>query len=238
MRNVKPASRTLTPDDLPTVPTVIFFNRLDRLLQQHRFDASAEEPCQPFYAQHLDRPTLPPGACYRVLLLGLDSESPIVLLAAASLSMRASLGYGRHESTPDRAPRYSNRRLLSVETHEQVFNWCLELLRQEGLAGRCQGGGGCHHPAGQRVLQRRDADVGGGGGGGVVRSSAEAQGAQLARLRIGRLERSMAHLYGSGGEHREAGAGPYPRLPLGSPDVIPHMDQDAAQPARPAASLA
>lgn len=137
-RKVKPVPQTLTPDDLPKAPTVPFFQQLNRLLDQHGFDAFAEELCGPFYAARLGRPSLPPGVYFRMLLLGLllglDSERRIALLAADSLSMRAFLGYGLHESTPDHSTLSRTRRLLSIKVHEQLFSWCLDLLRRQGLA--------------------------------------------------------------------------------------------------------
>ena len=137
-RNMEPALRTLTADDVPKAPTARFFNRLNRLLEQHGFDAFAQDLCQPFYAQRLGRPSLPPGVYFRMLLLGLDSERRIALPAANSLGMRAFLGYGLHQSTPDHSTLSRMRRLLSMEVHEQVFGWCLDLLLQWGLASDTQ----------------------------------------------------------------------------------------------------
>ena len=79
---------------------------------------------------------------FRMLLLGLlpglDSKRRVALLAADSLSMRACLGCGPHESTPDHATLSRTCRLLPIKVQEQVFSWCLDLLRQQGLADGTQ----------------------------------------------------------------------------------------------------
>ncbi len=128
----------LTAEDLPTAPTVPFIQRLNQLLEDAGFESFVEELCQPFSAQRMGRPSLPPGVYFRLLLLsflmGLDSERRIALMACDSLSLRAFLGYGLHERTPDHSTLSRTRRLLSLEVHEQVFSWVLERFREAGLA--------------------------------------------------------------------------------------------------------
>ena len=137
-RRQKPMPAVLTAEDLPTAPTVPFFKRLNQLLEDAGFESFVEELCQPFYAQRMGRPSLPPEVYFRLLLLGflmgLDSERRIALMACDSLSLRAFLGYGLHEKTPDHSTLSRTRRLLSLAVHEQVFSWVLERLREAGLA--------------------------------------------------------------------------------------------------------
>ena len=68
---------SLMADDLPRAPTVPFYDQLNRLLDQDGFDDFTAKTCNEFYADKLGRPSLPPGAYFRMLLgylLGLDSE--------------------------------------------------------------------------------------------------------------------------------------------------------------------
>ena len=54
----------------------------------HHFDDLVEGQCQPFYAEIMGRPGLPPGMYFRLLLIGyfegIDSERGIAWRAAAS----------------------------------------------------------------------------------------------------------------------------------------------------------
>ena len=47
--------------DLPTSASHPFYARLNQLLAEHHFDDFVEGQCQPFYAEIMGRPGLPPG---------------------------------------------------------------------------------------------------------------------------------------------------------------------------------
>ena len=47
--------------------------------------------------------------------------------------MRRFLGYSLKDQTPDHSTISRNRRLIPVETHEEVFVWVLQVLAKEGL---------------------------------------------------------------------------------------------------------
>ena len=64
---------------------------------------------------------------------GIDSERGIAWQAADSLSLRAFLGYDLHEATPDHSTLSRTRRLIDLETHEQVFRWVLKVLAEHDL---------------------------------------------------------------------------------------------------------
>jgi transposase len=55
-----------------------FYQALNRLLEQHAFDAFVEDRCESFYAVKRGRPSIPPGVYFRMLLIGyfegIDSE--------------------------------------------------------------------------------------------------------------------------------------------------------------------
>jgi transposase len=58
-----------------------FYTRLNQRLAEHYFDDFVEGQCQPFYAEIMGRPGLPPGTYFRLLLIGyfegIDSERGI-----------------------------------------------------------------------------------------------------------------------------------------------------------------
>ena len=68
--------------NLPTAASHPFYARLNQRLAEHHFDDFVEGQCQPFYAEIMGRPGLPPGMYFRLLLLigyfeGIDSERGI-----------------------------------------------------------------------------------------------------------------------------------------------------------------
>src|SRR6202521_4651505 len=52
---------------------------------------------------------------------------------ADSLGLRRFLGFGLDEETPDHSTISRTRRLIDVETHQQVFSWVLGLLADRAL---------------------------------------------------------------------------------------------------------
>ena len=83
------------------------------------------------------RPGLPPGRCFRLLLIGyfegLDAERAIAWRAADSFGLRDFLGLVLPEAPPDHSTISRTRRLIDVETHEAVFTWMLQRLAEAGL---------------------------------------------------------------------------------------------------------
>lgn len=127
----------IATSDLARSPGHPFYERLNRLLGEHGFDAFVEEQCRSFYAERMGRPSLPPGAYFRLLLIGyfegIDSERGIAWRVADSLTLREFLGLSLSESPPDHSTISRNRRLIDVETHQEVFAWVLTVLGKEGL---------------------------------------------------------------------------------------------------------
>jgi transposase len=121
-------------------PGNVFYNRLNKILSEHRFDARVEALCRKFYKKSpYGRPSLAPGVYFRTLLIGyfegLDSERGIAWRAADSLSLRSFLGYALDEATPDHSTISRTRRLYWVETHKAIFRWVVRILTGEGLIG-------------------------------------------------------------------------------------------------------
>src|SRR5580693_4192079 len=113
-----------------------FYEKLNGLLDQRKFDGFAEKTCRRFYSK-TGRPGLEPAVYFRLLLVGyfegIDSERGIAWRAADSLALRSFLGYGLSDATPDHSTISRTRRLIDVETHRMVFGWVLRVLAEEGL---------------------------------------------------------------------------------------------------------
>ena len=124
---------------LVETPGHTFYDRLNEVLRQHRFDERVEHLCRRHYQGPRGRPSMPPGVYFRMLLVGyfegLASERGIAWRVADSLSLRKYLGYGLDEKTPDHSTISRTRRLYWLSTHQAVFRWVLKLLACEGLVG-------------------------------------------------------------------------------------------------------
>ena len=114
-----------------------FYQALERLLRERKFDEFVEGLCQPFYAEKQGRPSLAPGVYFRCLLVGffegIDSERGIAWRVSDSMSLRSFLGMTLQEHPPDHSTLSRTRRLLPVETHQEVFTWVLARLAENGL---------------------------------------------------------------------------------------------------------
>ncbi len=123
--------------DLAKTPGHPFYDRLNRVLAEARFDEFVEERCERFYAEGKGRPSIPPGTYMRMLLVGffegLDSERGIAWRCADSLSLRHFLGFDMSEDTPNHSSLCRIRQRLDVEVHQEVFGFVLKVLAQKGL---------------------------------------------------------------------------------------------------------
>src|SRR6202167_5922843 len=127
----------ISHNELAKGPGHPFYQRVNELLEQEKFDEFAERQYARFYAESNGRPSLTPGIYFRLLLVGyfegIDSERGIAWRAADSFGLRQFLGIAIDEHTPDHSTISRTRRLIDVETHRKVFFWILELLRDQGL---------------------------------------------------------------------------------------------------------
>lgn len=153
----------ITHDELATAPGHPFYQRLNQLLDQEKFDEFAEGECARFYADNNGRPSLTPGTYFRSLLIGyfegIDSERGIAWRVADSLALRQFLQIGLDERTPDHSTISRTRRLIDVETHRKVFGWVLGLLADRSLLkGKIVGidGTTLEANAAMRSIVRRD----------------------------------------------------------------------------------
>src|SRR5438874_918235 len=128
----------IATSDVLESPANAFYDRLNQILDEHKFDAKVERLCQKFYKKsQYGRPSMPPGRYFRLLLIGyfegLDSERGIAWRAADSLAVRTFLGLGLEDGAPDHSTISRTRRLIDVETHRAVFTWVQERLVAAGL---------------------------------------------------------------------------------------------------------
>jgi len=127
----------IASSEIVQTPANAFYDRLNEILERRQFDRQVEHLCKRYYQGPLGRPSLAPGAYFRMLLIGyfegIDSERGIAWRVADSLSLRRFIGYALDEATPDHSTVSRTRRLFWLETHKAVFRWVLKILIEEGL---------------------------------------------------------------------------------------------------------
>jgi transposase len=127
----------IATNELPPTGGHPFYQRLNRVLDDHAFDEFVEAQCASFYADTRGRPSLTPGTYFRLLLIGyfegLDSERGIAWRTADSLALRGFLGLGLDEAPPEHSTISRTRRLIDLETHRAVFTWILQVLATADL---------------------------------------------------------------------------------------------------------
>jgi transposase len=122
---------------LPVGASHPFYQRLNQILDEKRFDECVETICERFYAGEVGRPGLAPGIYFRLLMVGyfegIDSERGIAWRTGDSLSIRSFCRIALDESVPDHSTISRTRRLMDVETHQAVFQWVLQVLAEKKL---------------------------------------------------------------------------------------------------------
>lgn len=122
---------------LPVGASHPFYQRLNQILDEKKFDEYVETICENFYAGEVGRPGLSPGIYFRLLMVGyfegIDSERGIAWRANDSLSIRSFVRIALDESVPDHSTISRTRRLMDVETHQAVFQWVLHVLAEKKL---------------------------------------------------------------------------------------------------------
>ena len=127
----------IATSEVVKTPGNAFYDRLNDILDEHKFDQRGEHLCRKFYKKsQYGRPSVAPGVYFRALLIGyfegLDSERGIAWRSADSLSLRTFLGYAWDEETPDHWTISRTRRLYWLETHQAVLRWVVKFLVQDG----------------------------------------------------------------------------------------------------------
>jgi len=123
--------------DLPSFRPNPFYEAVNQVLSAHHFDAFVENLCGKFYCDNVGRPGLAPGIYFRCLLVGyfegIDSERGIAWRCADSKSLGLFLGYAIDQQTPDHSTISRTRRLIDIETHQEVFGYVLKILANHEL---------------------------------------------------------------------------------------------------------
>jgi transposase len=123
--------------ELPRSPGHTFYDKLNRLLAEAEFDRRCEELCEPYYADEVGRPGIPPGMYFRMLFVGyfegLDAQRAIAWKCADSLSVRTFLGLDVTAAAPDHSSLTRIRQRLPLEVHLQAFQWVLDVAQRKGL---------------------------------------------------------------------------------------------------------
>src|SRR5258708_37797730 len=81
-----------------------FYQKLNAVLNEAKFDTFCEEQCRGYYHTKLGRPSMPPGVYFGLLLIGffegIASERGICWRVADSLSLGRFMNYSLGAATP------------------------------------------------------------------------------------------------------------------------------------------
>ena len=123
--------------EMPRSPGHVFYDKLQKLLNEAGFDGFVEALCKPFYAPRMGAPSLPPGRYFRMHMVGyfegIDSERGITWRCSDSYSLRDFLRLAHRDKVPDHSWLSKTRSRLPHEVHEKVFGWVLSLVTERGL---------------------------------------------------------------------------------------------------------
>ena len=116
-----------------------FYSKLNEHLAEMDFARQVWALCAPAYCEESrgGRPGIDPVVYLKMLMVGffenLPSERAIAARCEDSLSVRAFLGYGLEESTPDHSSLSVIRQRLGPEIYQGVFEVVLAALKAHGL---------------------------------------------------------------------------------------------------------
>lgn len=122
--------------DIATAPGHPFYDRLNQLFRDAKFDDFVEDLCEPYYVKG-GRPSIPPGTYFRMVLIdyfeGIDSQRQTAWRCRDSLTLRQFLGYPLNEATPDHSSLTRIRQRLPQEVYHAVFVFVLDLCEEHKL---------------------------------------------------------------------------------------------------------
>jgi len=123
--------------DLPKSPGHVFYEKLNRLLAKAEFDDFVEKLCEPYYADRVGRPGIPPGVYFRMVFVGyfegIDSQRGIAWRCSDSLSLKEFLGLSPTEKSPDHSSMTNTRKRLPMEIFLEVFSFVLGMAEVHKL---------------------------------------------------------------------------------------------------------
>ena len=76
--------------ELPRTAGHVFYERVNRILNETEFDRFVEDACEKFYAAVMGRPSLAPGKYFRTLLVGYFEGIDSDVLQLLKISKRAA----------------------------------------------------------------------------------------------------------------------------------------------------
>lgn len=121
---------------LPRSPGHPFYEALNKLLKDAKFDTYVEGLCEPLYKEG-GRPSIPPGVFFRMLFIGyfegIDSQRGMAWRCTDSLSLRSFLGLSATATSPDHSSLTVIRRRLPKELIDQVFSFVLGIAAAKKL---------------------------------------------------------------------------------------------------------
>jgi len=116
-----------------------FYEALNKLMAEAKFDEYVEALCAPYYEADgtAGRPSIPPGTYFRMLLVGyfegIDSARGLEWRCSDSLSLKHFLGFEPHERVPDHSTLSRTADRLDAEVYEEVFGLVLGIVKEHGL---------------------------------------------------------------------------------------------------------
>jgi transposase len=132
--------------DIQGAPGHRFYEKLNELLREAKFDRQVEDLCAPYFEpDHTPgRKSIAPGVYFRMHLIGyfegIESERGIEWRCADSLSLRSFLGLELTQRVPDHSTLSRMRTRLPLEVHQQAFVLILGIVERKGLLrGRVRG---------------------------------------------------------------------------------------------------
>ncbi|TWU15467.1 transposase [Allorhodopirellula heiligendammensis] len=133
----------ISTEKLCNAPRNAFYDRLNQLLNEIRFDEKLEKAAKPYY-EETGRKGLAPGIYFRMIFIGyfedISSQRGIAWRCADSRSLSKLLGYSPDEPTPDHSTLSLTRDRLPMEIHNLAFELILKATADHGLlAGKTLG---------------------------------------------------------------------------------------------------
>ena len=129
----------LSGTELARSPGHRFYEKLNELLSEAKFDRQVEQMCAAYFEaeEKRGRPSIAPGVYFRMLFVGyfegIESERGLEWRCADSLSLRAFLGVPMNDRVPDHSSLSRMRTRLDGEVYDQVFRLVLGMVESKGL---------------------------------------------------------------------------------------------------------
>jgi len=129
----------LSGPELARSPGHRFYEKLNELLSEAKFDRVVEQMCARYFEgdDKPGRPSIAPGVYFRMLFVGyfegIESERGLEWRCADSLSLRTFLGVLVNERVPDHSSLSRMRTRLDGAVYDEVFRLVLGIVESKGL---------------------------------------------------------------------------------------------------------